>query len=247
MRRVPEGVARACGVAADAVVDAMLDDVGQTGVAHPLLMLVELLERAEPGKRILVTGFGQGCDALLFETTDRITEGRPQRGVCGWRERGVEERNYAKFLTYNDLVDREFGKRAELDRSPALTVQYRNRRGVTGFVGGRCSKCGTVQFPKAVYCVNPNCGEAHTQEDHPMSGSTATVKTWTADRLVFAMDPPAYFGLVEFDGGGRTMMDFTDVDPEQFDVGTEVTMRFRIKFIDKRRGLRQYFWKAAPA
>ncbi len=60
------------------------------------------------------------------------------------------------------------------------------------------------------------------------------------------MDPPAYFGLVEFDGGGRTMVDFSEVDPETFDVGTEVQMRFRLKFLDKRRGMRHYFWKAVP-
>ena len=58
---------------------------------------------------------------------------------------------------------------------------------------------------------------------------------------------PAYFGLVEFDGGGRAMMDFTDVDAEHFDVGTPVSVHFRIKQLDKHRGFRRYFWKAAPA
>ena len=29
-------------------------------------------------------------------------------------------------------------------------------------------------------------------------------------------------------------------------VGTEVQMRFRLKFLDKRRGMRHYFWKAVP-
>ena len=32
------------------------------------------------------------------------------------------------------------------------------------------------------------------------------------------MNPPAYFGMVEFEEGGRAMMDFTDVDPETFEV-----------------------------
>ena len=43
------------------------------------------------------------------------------------------------------------------------------------------------------------------------------------------------------------MVDFTEVDPDTFDVGTATTMRFRVKFVDERRGMRQYFWKAAPA
>ena len=246
LRRVPESVAKACGIPAGAVADPMMNSVGQCGTAQPLLMLAAALASAEPGQTIVVTGFGQGCDALVFRATDVIGAVRPRRGVAGWLERRVEETNYARFLTYCGVVEREYGKRAELDRSPALTAQYRNREGVTGFVGGRCGQCGTVQYPKAIYCVNPNCGARDTQEPHPMADVPAKVKTFTADHLVFSMDPPAYLGLVEFEGGGRTMVEFTEVDPESFDVGTPTSMRFRIKHVDERRGMRQYFWKAAP-
>ena len=246
LRRVPEGVAKSCGIAADAVVDPMTSTVGQCGTAQPMLMLAAALASAAPGQTIVVTGFGQGCDALVFRVTDAIGAARPKRGVAGWLERRVEETNYSKFLTYCGVVEREYGKRAELDRSPALTAQYRNREGVTGFVGGRCTRCGTVQYPKSIYCVNPNCGAKDTQEPHPMADVPATVKTFTADHLVFSMDPPAYLGLVEFEGGGRTMVEFTEVDAESFDVGTPARMRFRIKHVDERRGMRQYFWKAAP-
>ena len=246
LRRVPESVTKACGIAANAVADPMMSTVGQCGTAQPLLMLAAELASAEPGQTIVVTGFGQGCDALVFRVTDALGAARPKRGVAGWLERRVEETNYSKFLTYSGVVEREYGKRAELDRSPALTAQYRNREGVTGFVGGRCERCGTVQYPKAIYCVNPNCGARDTQEPHPMADVPARVKTFTADHLVFSMDPPAYLGLVEFEGGGRTMVDFTEVDPESFDVGTPTGMRFRIKHVDERRGMRQYFWKAAP-
>ena len=246
LRRVPESVAKACGIPAEAVADPMMNSVGQCGTAQPLLMLAAALASAEPGQTIVVTGFGQGCDALVFRATDVIGAVRPRRGVAGWLERRLEETNYAKFLTYCGVVEREYGKRAELDRSPALTAQYRNREGVTGFVGGRCGQCGTVQYPKAIYCVNPNCGARDTQEPHPMADVPAKVKTFTADHLVFSMDPPAYLGLVEFEGGGRTMVEFTEVDPESFDVGTPTSMRFRIKHVDERRGMRQYFWKAAP-
>lgn len=246
LRRVPESVAKACGIPADAVADPMTSTVGQCGTAQPLLMLAAELASAAPGQTIVVAGFGQGCDALVFRVTDAIGAARPKRGVAGWLERRVEETNYSKFLTYCGVVEREYGKRAELDRSPALTAQYRNREGVTGFVGGRCMRCGTVQYPKSIYCVNPNCGAKDTQEPHPMADVPATVKTFTADHLVFSMDPPAYLGLVEFEGGGRTMVEFTEVDPESFDVGTPARMRFRIKHVDERRGMRQYFWKAAP-
>ena len=42
------------------------------------------------------------------------------------------------------------------------------------------------------------------------------------------------------------MTDFNYVDPTLVDMGTPVTMAFRIKQFDERRGFRRYFWKAVP-
>jgi len=246
-QHVAMAVAKHLELAPDKVVDGLLDRCGQTGVAHPLLLLAHTLERAAPGERILVLGFGQGCDALLFQATDGITSAPRKRGVSGWLEQRVPDANYARFQAFNDLVEREYGKRAEGDKLTPMSALFRNRKMVNSFLAGRCAKCGTVQFPKSVYCVNPECGAADAQTDHAMADETGKVRTWTADHLTFDMNPPAYFGMVEFDGGGRAMMDFTDVFAESLDVGTPVTMQFRIKQFDKQRGFRRYFWKAAPA
>jgi uncharacterized OB-fold protein len=32
---------------------------------------------------------------------------------------------------------------------------WRNRETVTSFIGGKCSKCGTLQFPKTGYLRQP--------------------------------------------------------------------------------------------
>ena len=201
LRRVPQSVAKALNISEDRLANPLIEDCGYSGAAHPLLMLAHVLQGAKPGQKILLTSFGQGCDALLFETTEAVTSLAPIRGVSGALSGGVAEQNYAKFQTFNGTVQREFGKRAEVDRSPALSAHNRNRKMVNGFVGGKCAECGTVQFPKSHYCVNPNCGKGGTQEDHPMAQTAGAVMTYTADRLTFDMNPPAYFGLVEFAGG----------------------------------------------
>ena len=247
LRRVPGMVAKRAGIRPEAVADVMQQACGDTGAAHAVLMLCRALEDAAPGERILVAGFGQGCDVLVFEVTDAIRELAPRRGVAGALARRTPEENYDRFLTFNGLVDKDFGKRAELDRQTPLSTLYRNRRMLTGFVGGKCEKCGTVQFPKSHYCVNPNCGALDSQADHPMADTSGTVKTWTADSLTFSIDPPAYFGMVQFEGGGRLMVDFTDVDRETFDIGARVGMHFRIREVDADRGFRKYFWKAVQA
>ena len=53
-------------------------------------------------------------------------------------------------------------------------------------------------------------------------------------------------GLVQFDCGARVLMEMVDVGPEGIDVGTPLSMRFRVKERDKLRGWDRYFWKAAP-
>ena len=52
--------------------------------------------------------------------------------------------------------------------------------------------------------------------------------------------------MIQFEEGGRLMMDFTDVDAGRLEVGQGVRMMFRIKDYDPQRGFTRYFWKAAP-
>jgi uncharacterized OB-fold protein len=53
--------------------------------------------------------------------------------------------------------------------------------------------------------------------------------------------------MVAFDGGGRMLMDFTEIEAGKMDVGLPVRMVFRIKDQDPLRGFQRYFWKATPA
>lgn len=86
-----------------------------------------------------------------------------------------------------------------------------------------------------------------TQEDYPLADRRATVLTYTADQLTYTPDPPNYYGMIEFEGGGRMLSEFTDVDPERIDVGAPMRMMFRVKARDERSGFIKYFWKAVPA
>ncbi len=245
--RVAAGIAKRAGMP-DAVVRDNLHAVcGETGAAHPIVMLVNALEEAKPGDKILVVGFGQGCDALLFEATEHLPKLAQRLGVKGHLARRRAETNYAKFLAFNDLIAIERGMRADVDKQTPLSSLYRNRRMLTGFVGGQCRKCGTLQFPKLNVCVNPNCNAFHSLDDHPFADMPAKVQSYTADRLTYSPDPPHYYGMVVFDEGGRLMIDFTDCDAESVDVAAPMRMMFRIKDYDPQRGFTRYFWKAAPA
>jgi 3-hydroxy-3-methylglutaryl CoA synthase len=244
--RIAHAVAKAAGIAEEAVCDPLHGGLGDTGAAHPLVLLVAALERAKPGQKILLVGFGQGADALLFEVTPHIAAQPKRLGLAGHLARRKEDTAYGRFLAFNDLIELERGMRSETDKNTPLSAMWRNREVVTSFIGGKCSKCGTLQLPRTDICVNPNCNAIHTQEPYPFAEMGGRIKSYTADRLTYSPDPPACYGMIEFEEGGRTMLDFTDIEPDKLAVGQTMQMMFRIKDIDANRGFRRYYWKAAP-
>ncbi len=247
VKGVAEAVAKKAGIAAEAVVDGLAAVLGYAGAAQPLVLLSHLLERAAPGKKIAVAAFGGGCDVILLETTGAIASARPETGVAGCLADRKPETNYVRYLAFSGLLDLEKGMRAEFDQKPILTALYRERKAVLALVGGRCSVTGKVQFPKSPISVNQDERMIGTQEDYPLAERAARIVSYTGDALTFHPDPPCYYGSVEFDGGGRAMLEFVDFDDGQVDVGADVRMVFRIKAVDDRRGFTKYFWKAAPA
>ena len=226
--------------------DNLHEVCGETGAAHPFIMLVSALEKARPGDRILMAGFGQGCDALYFQVTDHVEKLPGRVGVRGSLENKKTVDNYPKFIKFRDLIQTEMGIRAEAPTQAAMTVLWRKRKMLTGLMGGKCTECGTPQFPRMDICVNPNCNQVHTQEDYPFADEPAFIKSFTGDLLSVSIDPPAVYGMIQFENGGRFMADFTDCELSDVRVGQQVSLAFRRRFVDKERGFSGYFWKAVP-
>jgi 3-hydroxy-3-methylglutaryl CoA synthase len=243
---VPESIAKKLGMKPEAVKDGLAAQVGEAGSAHALVLLAHTLETAKAGQVIVVAQFGQGCEAHVFRTTKKIESWKPERGVSGWLADGKQETNYMKWLVFNGLVEWDKGMRAEKDNKTALTTLYRNNDMILGLVGGRCTETGTVQFPRTRISVNPNKPAVDTQEPYKFAERPASILSWSADNLTYAMSPPNHYGMMVFEGGGRIFMDITDVDPGDVDSGTPVRMVFRVKEWDDRRGFTRYFWKAQP-
>jgi 3-hydroxy-3-methylglutaryl CoA synthase len=244
--RVAKRLCKILGLKESGLADDLDAQCGHTGAAHPLLLLAATLEQAAAGAKILLVGFGQGADAFLFETSKQLSNYQPRLGVAGYLERRHEEANYVRYLSHRGLVSVDRGHRAEFDNRAALTTFYRKRDMVTGFKGGRCEACGTIQFPRTAMCVNPDCRVMDTQTPISLSGMTGRVKSFTEDWLAATPNPPLQYGNIELEGGANIMMEITDCEPGTLQVGTVVEMRFRIKSVDERRGFTRYFWKSSP-
>ncbi|MFN9525628.1 MAG: 3-oxoacyl-[acyl-carrier-protein] synthase III C-terminal domain-containing protein [Pseudomonadaceae bacterium] len=239
-------LAKACGLRADSLVDGLLDRVGHTGVGHGLLLLAQVLENAQPGQLILLAQFGSGARALVLRVTEKIRRFRPQRGVAGWLERGREETAYTRYLAYKGQLRLERGVRGEQDKKTALSTAYRHRRAILGMVAGRCRVSGDVHFPPSRLSYTPDAPLLDSQEPYPLADRQGRVLSWSAESLSSYLAPPHHYGQIDFDGGGRLLMEFTDVARGEVETAMPVEMAFRIKDIDESRGFKRYFWKAVP-
>jgi len=241
-----KAIAKTLGIDAAKVPDNLHEQCGETGAAHALVLLVQALEQAKPGERIVALGFGQGCDALCFRVTDKLSTLPTKRGIKGSLAAKKTVENYAKFLKFKDLLKTEMGIRAEAPTQTAMTVLWRKRKLLHGLVGGKCRACGTAQLPAMELCINPECLAHDSQDDYEFCDRPATVMSYTGDLLAVSVDPPAVYGMIRFEGGGRMMADFTDCTMDEVRVGQKVRMVYRRRYVDRERGFTGYFWKAVP-
>lgn len=229
------------GARPEAVVDDLSATVGNTGTAHPGLLLSSVLDAAEPGALIALVVLADGADVLVFRATDALAQHRASPSVAQWIASGRDDLDYQRFLTWRESLVRE-GPRRPDPVSPAGPPALRREQWKFGFVGSRCTECGTRNLPPSRVCVR--CRAIDHMEDEPLADLEATVATFTLDRLAPSLNPPVVAAVLDFEGGGRYQGELTDVDADSVAIGDRVEMTFRL--ISTVNGVRNYFWKARP-
>ncbi len=237
-------VCKALDIGVDVLVDDLMLGLGDAGVGHALLQLAHALESAAPGELIALVGFGQGCDAALFEVTENAPAVRGGPTVAAALAGGKAITEYLKLPAFSRQLDLDRGLRAEADKRTALSVHARRRREINSMIGCVCDGCHTPHFPRARVCVQ--CGAMDTMSDYGFAHRKAHLKTFTEDWQAFSPAPPLCYGNLSFEGGGNAFLTLTDVLPGELRIGTELEMQFRIKDFDERRGFRRYFFKGVP-
>jgi hydroxymethylglutaryl-CoA synthase len=238
--RAVRALTKRLGVRDGAVVDDLAATVGNTGAAHPALLLASVLEQSAPGEIIAVVVLADGAEVLLFRTTDAISGFQPARPVATQVELGGDV-PYGKFLSWRQMVTVEPPRRPEPARVSG-SAAGRSEDWKLAFVGSRDRATGALHLPPAR--VSMDGGSLDDMEPAPMADVPATIVTFTIDKLAYSPSPPIVFAVVDFDGGGRFPVELTDVDPDSVKIGDRVEMTFRRLFTAD--GIHDYFWKARP-
>ena len=235
------------GFKPEQIQEPLLDTVGNTGAALPLMILVGALEEAKAGDRILMVSYGNGSDALVLRVTEEIEKVRDRRGIKRHLEIKRTLDNYEKYLRWRGLVSLEAAARPA--KAPtSMSSLWRESRSALPLYGVKCKKCGTPQMfldafsTRARVCME--CFAKDEFEPYRFADKRGKVASFSHDYLALSQDPPNTLTTVDFDGGGRGNFEMADRDPEECQVGMGVEMTFRKIFFDK--GVHNYFWKCKP-
>lgn len=216
--------------------DPVIARAGNTGAAACLLGLAAALEAARPREQVLVVAYGNGAEAVLFETTEALASWRPLRPVAAQLAAGTPLAHYGKLLHFRRHVETEVVR-----AFASVPTMVREERQNLRLYGQRCAACGAVSYPRRHLCWQ--CSSDRLV-DHRL-GRRGRVFTFAKDHLVPSPDPPTVMVSADLEGGGRFYAQLTDADPARvdFDMPVELTLRR----IHEGEDIVHYFWKFRPA
>jgi len=237
-------LARKLGFEASQVQDPLFSQIGTTGTAGALLMLVAALEEANPGDRILLANYGDGSDAFILRATKAVVgvQIKPTMKDRLARRRLID---YGTYLNWRDLIPFEASSLPERS-DPSLASRWRERRVIASLIGVKCRRCGTPQIHPIGQTIRvcTACQSKDEFDDYNFSDKKGTLFTYSIDHLQPTKNPPGLNGVVDFDGGGRLICELTDYELDRVKVGMPVEMTFRK--LSQGKGIVNYFWKAKP-
>jgi 3-hydroxy-3-methylglutaryl CoA synthase/uncharacterized OB-fold protein len=227
-----KAVLKKTGVPASRHHDPFAATIGNTGAAHPALLLASALEDAQPHQSIALLILADGADAFLWRTTEALAAHRPARPVADQLTQSGSV-TYGRYLAWRGFLPVEPPRRPEPARTSA-SAAARATNWKFALVGTRNDDDGTVHLPPSPFDRAP----------HPAATAEGTIVTFTVDRLAYSPSPPVVFAVVDFDGGGRLPIELTDADADEVAIGLRVEATFRR--LNSADGIHNYFWKARP-
>jgi 3-hydroxy-3-methylglutaryl CoA synthase len=220
------------------VQDNIFSNVGNTGSAYALMMLVGALEEAKASDKLLLANYGDGADAFIITITKSIKKLKARRGIKYHLESKLPLASYDKYLRYRGILQGY----TFWENQSAATVSWRDRRWNLNCRGGKCLVCGNINFPPQRICMY--CQSKDQFEEIRLADRRGKLFTYSKDNLGPSLDSPIILCIIDFDEGGRFYAQMTDRDLDKVEYEMPVELTFR--WMHSERGIRNYYWKCRP-
>ena len=216
-------------------------EMGNTGCALPLMLLGESIAASKKGDCLIVVSYGNGSDAILLKATGAAFNAGG--GVTAKLTRKMLLPDYLTYLKWRGITKIEGTARPPLGNISS-SAMYREREQTNTLAATKCQVCGSVQYPPQRICIN--CHATDQYDKVSLADKTGTVHSYTKDYLS-PMQNPLVIGVINFEGGGRTILEITDIDPNSEVLKVGMKVRMCLRRVIHERGRRGYYWKAVPA
>jgi len=232
------------GVEQDRIQDPFFLNVGITGTPHCLLLLIAALETAKPNERILCASYGDGSDAFIVKTTDKIEEIKgKKRGVSANVASSKTLPSYEKYAEFRRIRETGWPKWSKV----AHVMYWRDEKSILPLYGMKCKKCGTLVYPIGRCCMI--CGEKDNHEEVKLA-RRGKIFTYTLDYLVGPGNTegdginPAIRAVIDLEDGCRMFLEVVDCEPKDVQIDMPVELTFRL--LNEKSDFKHYGWRARP-
>lgn len=236
-------LAKGLGFSDSQVQNPLFDVMGNTGAAFPIMLLIDALDSANPGDKILVAGFGDGVDVFLLQVTPAIEKVRKNlRGVRRYLKSKRMLPSYLKYLRIRHLFPVQQSRMSDI--IPGQAQLWREHDSLIKMCGSKCKKCGMVEYP-----VRRICPKCHSKDEfdlvrlNDVKTTLYAFSTDTNPAVPNMTDSVVVRCVVDFEGGARLEGE-SEACLEELSVGMPMEMVFR-KF-ERQGDVPAYAWKSRP-
>lgn len=234
-------IAAKFGIAPEKLVDTLLLNAGDTGAAQALMGLVNALENAQAGEKILVVDYGNGATAFSVTVTEQISKIAEQKQIQRYLNTREELDSYVRFLSWRDIAAAEPGAAFRLPASTSQTWREQNIN--LRLHGSVCKKCGAAQYPISRVC--DVCGVLDEHEEVRLSDHICKLYTFSIDQYAGRSDAPQIIQAVAEDPNGCHVYTIM-TNYKQDEVKTGMEMEFTFRKMHNLGNFPNYFWKVRP-
>ncbi len=217
------------------VKDTLLAKIGNTGVVHALLLLINEIENAK--KNILLANYSNGTNLFEIKYQNSVAENTFQNQL----------QNFELINSYQDyLLLRKAGNFSSINYETkemfsSEMMEEREKETLRYLIGLKCEKCGTIYFLKSARCKKCK-SDVFSKVQLSRNG---TIFTYTHEHYFPVSFPPLNMLVIDLEDGGRLTVQQTDtMYPERnsADIGSNVHLVLRKMIENDIRP--NYFWKA---
>jgi hydroxymethylglutaryl-CoA synthase len=215
----------------------LFEEVGNTGNAYPVMLLVAALEEAKPADRILLSSYGDGADVFVLEATEHIQRRGP--GLRAYIDSKKVIDDYRRYTKWRGILPLDKG-RGVLMPKPSLKEMMRRQDETIRMYGSKCRVCGAVAYPPQRVCA-----KCHTKDQFDMvrlAEKRGEIYSYTVDYAAGGLEIPIVT-MTNIEDGGRAFCLLTDASPDEAGIGLPVEFSFRKSYQDI---IPEYIWKARP-